>query len=1052
MTLFEFLKQGVAYRQKVDGPRWKEKQAARKPAAGPILPRDWKLTLPKQGEEWAEKEQFDELSRRSLSEHLTTVRCRGPLREGEVAVICVLRNEAARLPLFFEHYKKIGVDRFFMVDNDSYDGSHDILLAERRADVFHTKVPYSQSCSGIYWYNGLAQAYCRGNWVLAADADELLVYDGMDRHDLGELGQWLGVHGFDRLFAIMLDVYPSGSIGRGERTIAQILKQDSWFDDTGYLASRRPSGWVVYGGPRYRLFETNSGAIPAPISKYPFFRMGEQTSYCNAHFLWPFDTTTNIAFGTFIHLKLMDDLAKRSAVNVEEDQHWGNAFHYRKLHEQLNSDDTRFVAVNPQSRRYSGPGCLIQHKIMSPIRWDHKAGTDPDSLPERSRSGLAVGKIGWMSWRKPMPPAGRKWKMQEAFNLLSNRSLNEHLKVVRCRGPLRDGELGLICVLRNEAARLPLFIEHYKKLGVTRFFMIDNNSEDGSLDLLLAEPSADIFHTQVLFNEGQGGLYWANGIAREYCTGHWVVRADADELLVYDGMESHDLRELAEWLHGHGMDRLFAPELDVYPSKELGANEGGISEFLERDCWFDATGYNLRKSEGGWFFCGGVRKRLFGQQRVRTWPLLSKYPFFHMSEDVTIFHHHWLWPYDEVTKGPQGALIHLKIMDDLAERAARYARERQHFMSSDDYKVISDRLNSEPNIVAFHDRSSRYHGPESLIRHGFMLPINWDEPVESQEIEKKQSHIKPVAKSSQMEWISSLPEEGDLWRRREQFNWSSHSALMDQLNFVRCRGPLASNDIGAICVLRNNARHLPLFFEHYKKLGVTRFFMIDNNSDDGSRDIIMDESRADLLTTNASYAERSAGIGWVNGVARELCLRCWTVRANADELFVYDRMEQKDLTQLGEWLDSRMQDRITAPSIHVYPSGEIGRNERSISELLVSDCWFDNDGYWQEQRKGTWLTCGGAPYRLFGRESKAHPHWLSKHPFFRVSPDMSIVGDHFLWPVDDRKPASVGALLNLELMDSQDLGRRLTVRFSGSKRYQSPQSLIRYGVMTSIDW
>src|SRR5690349_11970638 len=183
--------------------------------ARPILPRDWRLTYPKEGGDWTEKAEFDELSRRSLTEHLTTIRSRGRLQPGEVAVMCVLRNEAARLPLFFEHYKKLGVDRFFMVDNDSSDGSHEILLAEPLADVFHTAASFYDSCFGIYWYNGLAREYCSGNWVLMADADELLVYDGMEAHGLRDLAGWLRRQGFDRLFGLMLDVYPSGAIGHG---------------------------------------------------------------------------------------------------------------------------------------------------------------------------------------------------------------------------------------------------------------------------------------------------------------------------------------------------------------------------------------------------------------------------------------------------------------------------------------------------------------------------------------------------------------------------------------------------------------------------------------------------------------------------------------------------------------------------------------------------------------------------------------------------------------------------------------------------------------------
>ena len=47
-----------------------------------------------------------------------------------VSALMVVRNEAIRLPHVFEHHRKLGVDRFFVVDNGSTDGGRDWLLAQ----------------------------------------------------------------------------------------------------------------------------------------------------------------------------------------------------------------------------------------------------------------------------------------------------------------------------------------------------------------------------------------------------------------------------------------------------------------------------------------------------------------------------------------------------------------------------------------------------------------------------------------------------------------------------------------------------------------------------------------------------------------------------------------------------------------------------------------------------------------------------------------------------------------------------------------------------------
>jgi hypothetical protein len=40
----------------------------------------------------------------------------------EIRLFARCRNEILRLPAFFQHYRAMGVDRFYIVDNESYGG------------------------------------------------------------------------------------------------------------------------------------------------------------------------------------------------------------------------------------------------------------------------------------------------------------------------------------------------------------------------------------------------------------------------------------------------------------------------------------------------------------------------------------------------------------------------------------------------------------------------------------------------------------------------------------------------------------------------------------------------------------------------------------------------------------------------------------------------------------------------------------------------------------------------------------------------------------------
>ena len=44
--------------------------------------------------------------------------------------------------------------------------------------------------------------------------------------------------------------------------------------------------------------------------------------------------------------------------------------------------------------------------------------------------------------------------------------------------PRGSGEIRCFCVGRNEAVKIPQFLEHHRGLGVDRFFYVDNGSDD----------------------------------------------------------------------------------------------------------------------------------------------------------------------------------------------------------------------------------------------------------------------------------------------------------------------------------------------------------------------------------------------------------------------------------------------------------------------------------------------------------------------------------------------------------------------------------------------
>ena len=78
-----------------------------------------------------------------------------PPAAGEIRLFTRIRNEHLRLPWLFDFYRGQGVDRFFVVDNGSDDGSRDYLLGRPDTHLYLTTNSYAVFGGGVRWLNHL---------------------------------------------------------------------------------------------------------------------------------------------------------------------------------------------------------------------------------------------------------------------------------------------------------------------------------------------------------------------------------------------------------------------------------------------------------------------------------------------------------------------------------------------------------------------------------------------------------------------------------------------------------------------------------------------------------------------------------------------------------------------------------------------------------------------------------------------------------------------------------------------------------------------------------
>ena len=90
-------------------------------------------------------------------------------------------------------------------------------------------------------------------------------------------------------------------------------------------------------------------------------------------------------------------------------------------------------------------------------------------------------------------------------------------------------------------------------------------------------------------------------------------------------------------------------------------------------------------------------------------------------------------------------------------------------------------------------------------------------------------------------------------------------------------------DILLFSTMRDEFVRLPFFLQYYRNLGVSHFLIVDNGSDDGSREYLTDQPDVSLWTTTASYKASRFGMDWINALLRRHGDGHWCLTVDPDE-------------------------------------------------------------------------------------------------------------------------------------------------------------------------
>lgn len=161
--------------------------------------------------------------------------------------------------------------------------------------------------------------------------------------------------------------------------------------------------------------------------------------------------------------------------------------------------------------------------------------------------------------------------------------------------------------------------------------------------------------------------------------------------------------------------------------------------------------------------------------------------------------------------------------------------------------------------------------------------------------------------------------------------------LFESASARLCPDPLARTDIPLFACVHNEERFLPKFVAHYRALGVTRFFFVDDHSDLPVRDL---DLGAGVTVVRPKVGDfKSSKTLWLESLIRlHADDGAWVMVADADE-FLQLPEPYADLAALRHDLARRRQDHCPGLMLDMVPAN-IDRADatRAFDELLDAFC------------------------------------------------------------------------------------------------------------------
>ncbi|MCA0177125.1 MAG: glycosyltransferase family 2 protein [Proteobacteria bacterium] len=144
-----------------------------------------------------------------------------------------------------------------------------------------------------------------------------------------------------------------------------------------------------------------------------------------------------------------------------------------------------------------------------------------------------------------------------------------------------------------------------------------------------------------------------------------------------------------------------------------------------------------------------------------------------------------------------------------------------------------------------------------------------------------------------------------------------------------------------VAVMRNERLMLPHFLAHYRAQGVRHFVLVDNLSDDGTRELALAQEDVLLYSAATPYRDAHYGVAWQQAVLAAHGHGRWSVLVDLDELLIYPDCETRPLAAWLATADAEGADAVRTVMIDMYPEGDLADADLARQAPFEAAPWHD---------------------------------------------------------------------------------------------------------------